>query len=89
LEAPAIALKNDIESLRDSEVIVVCLTNLPSAGVLMEIGMATALNKRMIIVVAEETEIPYLLRGLEHIRESKVVRYRNEEDLIKNLARAL
>jgi nucleoside 2-deoxyribosyltransferase len=85
LEKPEVAIKNDFDSVKKSDLIVAYLGNPFSPGVQMELGIALCNHKKIIILTEWDSDLPYLVKGLPQLTDTIFVKFKDEEDLIIKL----
>ena len=89
LDDPFSALKRDFNELRDSEILVAFIGQPPSPGVQMEIGVALAMNKRIIYLIKEGDSYPFLLDGLPKLTDAQPLRYTSYDNALKQIRKQL
>ncbi len=82
---PLVCTKEDFKEIQDCDLFLAIVGNPPSGGVQVELGWASALNKRIILLLHEETEYSPLVNGLSSVTDSKIIRFRDETEIPKIL----
>lgn len=67
-DLPDVAIRLNLNALRDSEYFILIYTNKAVTSSLVEAGMALALRKPCIFFVKDKEDLPFLLRRLEIAR---------------------
>lgn len=75
----------DLERIKDSDILVAFPGNPPSGGVHIELGWASALEKRIIILLKEGETYSNLVLGLGNVGNVDYIRYTKLEDCISKL----
>lgn len=81
IDTPAYALEDDLEKLRACDLLVALMSTPPSPGVQLEIGAATVLKKRILVLALTDSEIPFLIRGLSAVAAARVHVYRVVDEI--------
>ena len=75
----------DFEKIKDSSILVALPGNPPSGGVHIELGWASALGKRIILLLEENGTYSNLVLGLNTVSPVQTVRYKNADDVLLQL----
>ncbi|MBS3116417.1 methyltransferase domain-containing protein [Candidatus Woesearchaeota archaeon] len=75
----------DLEKIKDSSILVAFPGNPPSGGVHIELGWASALEKRIILLLEESGTYSNLVLGLNTVSRVQTVRYKNIDDVLPQL----
>ncbi len=75
----------DLEKIKDSSILVAFPGNPPSGGVHIELGWASALEKRIILLLEENGTYSNLVLGLNTVSPVQTIRYKNVDDAIPQL----
>lgn len=89
LLTPAAALDADIHAIEGCDLLVAYLGDPPSPGVQLELGVALACRKRLILLTESGLNLPYLLNGIPDVGRGQIIRFRDTEDLFRLLTEAL
>lgn len=87
VDNPADAVDYDFRGISRAEFVMAFLENdNPSYGVLVEIGYAAALKKRLYIISRmTQAQAPYLVTGLSAWTEAIAVEYTDDDDLYRKI----
>ena len=85
LEEPFRAVKKDYERLRASGVVVAYLETPVSFGVCIELGIALAWSKKIILLAKDSCKIPFFAEGLHVLSDVHVIHYKDDEELLDRL----
>lgn len=88
---PGKAFLNDADAIKTSDVVVMLVTHKPySAGLQFELGMAYALEKKIVIFWREDDlPIPYMNQGLMQDKNTVDYTYKTMTDIPKLLEKIL
>jgi hypothetical protein len=76
---------SDFESLKHSDLFIAPIDSTKSIGVPIEIGWASAMDKK-IIIIFNSHHLPFFVKGLSTIcRDFKIITVSDEKDLLKDL----
>jgi nucleoside 2-deoxyribosyltransferase len=78
---PEKAIVSDFSSIIDVDFIVAYIGVPPSPGVLMELGFAASLKKRIFIIAKKNEPIPYLAQGLNEWTQTEFIYFNEISDL--------
>lgn len=73
----------DIESIENSDCMVVVSSERVSRDIYLEIGIALGLKKMVYMLVPEETPLTYMILGSVSLGKIKLVRYKNESEVLE------
>lgn len=79
----------DLEKIKDSSILLAFPGNPPSGGVHIELGWASALEKRIILLLEEGGTYSNLVLGLNTVSPVQTIRYKNVKDVLPQLERCL
>lgn len=87
---PAQCTQIDYEEIEKCDILIAFPGNPPSPGTHIELGWASALKKRIIILIKDDFEnYAYLVRGLHKVADVTYILYRTEEDYYRELENLL
>jgi hypothetical protein len=89
LDSPSVALKTDIEDLRQSDVVVAEVGSPPSPGVQYELGAATILGIPFVLLVDAAQPTPYLNPGISDHHPTEVIELEPREKALEQIVPAL
>jgi hypothetical protein len=89
LDGAADALRADVDAILSCDVLVAELGDPPSPGVQMELGVALAAGKRILVLTHRGADLPYLSTGLEDVAGAKVLVYDDPADVVHAVPAAL
>lgn len=89
LDPPDVALKTDIDDLRQSDVVVAEVGSPPSPGVQYELGAATILDIPLILLVDPAQPSPYLNPGIAKHHPTDVIDLESRERALERVVPAL
>jgi nucleoside 2-deoxyribosyltransferase len=72
IDSPDVALKDDLEGLRASDLVLAYIGSPPSPGVQLELGYAIAHHKSILVFIDEGQDTPYLVRGFPQMANLEV-----------------
>lgn len=80
------ALRENIENLKKAEYYVCLYTDDVPSSVIAEIGYCVALQKRVVLFVKEDVELPYMLHAFEiSLPFVTVHKYKNTDQIIRTI----
>lgn len=82
---PDVCTPLDFQQIRESDILVAMPGNPPSGGVHIEIGWATALDKRVVLLLECNNIYSNLVVGLGNIGKVDYVRYETLEECLRKL----
>lgn len=85
--SPEECTKIDFDEIRNCQYFVAFPGSPPSPGTHIEIGWASALKKRIFLLLELEKEYAFLIRGLSMIASIEAIYYRSEQDYLTELKR--
>lgn len=85
LDPPAAALAMDTAAIEAADVLVAVMDGTPSPGLDMELGIALALEKEIVLARRAGAAAGYLIDGLPRVARCEVVEWRDEDDLVEKL----
>lgn len=87
---PAQCTQIDYGEIEKCDILIAFPGNPPSPGTHIELGWASALKKRIIILIKDDFEnYAYLIRGLHKVADVTYILYRTEEDYYRELENLL
>ena len=79
----------DFIEIKDCDVFIAIPGNPPSGGVHIELGWASALNKRIILILKKRGKYSPLVHGLDTISKVEKIEFEKEEEIFKKLGQLL
>lgn len=73
IDPPAAALAADVGGLRWCELVIAYIGRPASPGVQLELGVALALSRRMLLFIHPGQDEPYLVRGIPEVADAELV----------------
>ena len=89
LMTPDICTKLDLEEIQKCDMFVAMPGNPPSGGVHIELGWASALNKKIVLLLRQEGKYSPLITGLNQVGQVNTVTFKNEKELFEKLEREI
>lgn len=88
--SPDECTKIDYDEISKCDIFIAFPGNPPSPGTHIEIGWASAMNKKIFILIEEKEEhYAYLVRGLHTVADVTYITYQNENEYIEMLKKYL
>jgi nucleoside 2-deoxyribosyltransferase len=87
--SPPDAITADFSGIERSDLLVAYVGEPASAGVLMELGFAAAIKKKVVIIKEKGSELPYFANGLNAWTETEFIEYENNGQLKELLKQRL
>ena len=87
--APEVCTPLDYEEIATADLFVALLGSPGSGGVHVELGWATALGTRVVMLLEEEGRYSSLIYGLGEVGNVRYVRYRTTAECLQGLEAAL
>jgi nucleoside 2-deoxyribosyltransferase len=79
----------DMKLIKECDLVIAYINDKPS-GVYIEIGWASALNKKIIILTTQSiSELSPLVQGLSQITDTTIINFKNENELLEKLTKVL
>ncbi|MFA5763987.1 MAG: nucleoside 2-deoxyribosyltransferase [archaeon] len=89
LMTPNVCTKADFDEVNNCDIFMAIVGNPPSGGVHVELGWASALNKKIILLLHEGQEYSPLITGLTSVSNTKIVKFKDESEFPKILDKLL
>jgi hypothetical protein len=89
VKPPGAGFNETFSALRRSTIVVAYLGRPFSLGVQVELGMAYALGKPLIVLIDGDLEVPYMVRGLAEIDSAVVIPFHDLNTLERQLEDSL
>jgi nucleoside 2-deoxyribosyltransferase len=78
LMPPHVCTKKDYDEVKNCDVFVAVVGNPASGGVQVELGWASALNKKIIVLLYGNGKYSPLVDGLSSVADAKIIRVEDE-----------
>ena len=86
---PLVCTKKDFNEVKNCDLFLAIVGNPPSGGVHIELGWASALDKKIILLLHEGFDYSPLVSGLSSVTNAKIIRFKNEKDIPRLLDGAI
>lgn len=86
---PKTCTKLDFDEIKKCNLFMAMPGNPPSGGVHVELGWASALNKKILLLLKKDGEYSPLITGLSRIGKVKTIYFRNRADLLEKIKKVL
>lgn len=88
-DASDIVAKWALDEMKKSELLIAYPGNPPSGGVHMEIGWASIMDKRIILLLKKDREYSPMIHGLKEIAKVDVVEFETDDEAIEGINKCL
>lgn len=77
--------RTDYEKIKNSDVLLAYIDDSPTTGVYIELGWASSLGKKIIIVTQNKRTCAPLINGLQSLFGAEILEFAGQEDLLSKL----
>lgn len=84
-----VCTKLDLEEIQQCDLFIAMPGNPPSGGVHIELGWASAIGKKIILLLRKNGEYSPLIKGLDTVGDVTTIIFENEQELFERLGRLI